>query len=67
MLGGEGWGIQLHLLIKSSICNSLQKREQDELVLGSSAHGTVWKQAAGCMAVAMVGASVRFVYGPCLV
>ena len=52
--GGRGErGVHLHLLIS----NSLQQREQDEL--GNSVRGTVWKQAAGCTALAMVGASVH--------
>ena len=31
----------------------------------NSMRGTVWKQAAGCTALAMVGASVHFVYSLC--
>ena len=62
---GWGWGVQLHLLIKSSISNSLQQHKQDQLVLGNSLLGTVWKQAAGCTTLAMVGASVHFVDSPC--
>ena len=59
---GDGGGIQLHLLIKSSISNSLQPCEQDQLVLSNNARGMVWKQAAGCTALAMVHFFIAYVW-----